>query len=200
MKKILYSIVSIFALSLVAHAGPYTTILNGIGLNQSNLCNAVVGATGTNSSGLPTNNVTIGLLPGSSTNVYNLNIIGQPGFANVGNYTSQAANTNQYPSIWFSPQAGYPGTLYGPFNNTTFFILDSGTNVSVQIYKLAASLDGVYWQSNAITAAVTTGTPWSTNFASGGWSYYALQSAANTNAPTTSPITNLFEVSGKPGL
>lgn len=197
MKKLLYSLISAFALT-IAHAGPYTTILNGIGLNQSNLCNAVVGATGTNSSGFPTNNVTVGLLPGAQTNTFNLNILGVPGFVNVGNYSTQV-NTNNYPSIWFSPQASYPNTLYGPFNNTTINIFDNGTNVSVQTYKLAQSLDGVYWVSNAITAAVTTGTPWTTNFASGGVVYYALQSEASTNAAAV-VVTNIFEVSGKPGL
>ena len=228
IEKFCRSLTTLFKLSLTlvilalllfassAKAGNYVTLINGNLYTNNN----VALYSGTNSAGTITNNYQLGIVPASSNVLFNLSSV-------AGSLPLAIALTNSYPPVLpaevFFPNGGvngssggYPNTLYGAYNNTLIGIYYSMTATNIGItsvaFIFAGSIDGVLWQTNALTMVTTV--PASTiaapqlsptnmitySFTSAAWPMYALQQI-NNSTNTVSAITNIvIEVTGKPGI
>jgi len=215
-------IFALFALS--AQAFNYTTLING---NLYTNVNAALYST-TNSSGTITNNFQLGTVPASSNVVFYLSSsAGALPPITTTNALGSAGGTNNWPPVLpaqpFYPGGGvngsgvggYPNTLYGPYNNLlvaiTYQSVFTNNVAGVATFIFAGSIDGVLWQTNLFSLALTTpvysgaGTGLApTNgieyvaFASAAWPIIALQQINNAG---TNAITNIVvEVTGKPGI
>ena len=193
MKKISLVIAASLLAVLTSAAGNYIGLITP----STNLTFSVGAGVNTNTAGALTNNQFSGVVANATTNYYTLS-------TGIG---TQSA-TNVWPSAGFT-LIGYPNTLYGPFNNTEFYIngglLASNASSTAIVVRFAGSIDGANWYSNYFAlpytipaTAVTTIGPWVTNTATGGMPFMCIQQVENPGANVLSNLT--VEVVGKPGL
>lgn len=196
LTKTACAVVAVCAVSLAAQAGPsYITLIAG---NQyTNPTVLMAGVTNQ-----------IGVTKGNTTNQFNTSLGSASASASSYLVSGSQINTNQWPLAAVSANAGFPQTLYGPFNNLAlynqFTIMATNANGTQTVpFRFAASVDG----SNAATswfvwqcsiAANQTSFVGITNIQTGGYPFIILQSVDNTNA--TAVTNNLLEAAGKPDL
>lgn len=200
MKKLTTIILATVAFVASAFAG--TTPYPGVVWNQSGTnFNVAVGPTGTNSSGVYTNNALTGVVLGATTNFFNLS-----GSAQLP-ATSQP-NTNLWPSASWSLLTTYPNTYAAASANLQFYFqlpltATNATSTAV-VLRFAGSVDGSLWVSNyfnyTYTIPVNTLNAGGvlTNINTGALPFIALQAIEN---PGVAAITNaVVEASQKPTL
>ncbi|MDE2099878.1 MAG: hypothetical protein KGL39_21675 [Patescibacteria group bacterium] len=157
--------------------------------------------TGTNSSGVITNNFQLGTVPGSSNIMWQLSASqGSQPFNGTNGFLPSAGIT----------AIGYPGTLYGPFNNlsitTQAALVATNASSTTITFRFAGSNDGNLWLTNYFVQSyvipINSTTPVIpvaiTNITLGGLPYFALQEIDN---PGASAVTNIvIQATGKTGL
>jgi hypothetical protein len=155
---------------------------------------------GTNGSGAVTNNFQVGVVPGASNVLWYLSgsIGAQPG-----------GGTNGFlPSAGFAPQGNYPGTLYGPWDNTSIIMsgaltATNATSTTITA-RFAGSIDGAIWYTNYYVQtyiipvnALTPVIPVAYSNVVTHLPYFALQQIDN---PGVAAFTNIvIQASGKSG-
>ena len=195
--------IGLAAVALLALFTPSTSKASFVLLDGTTITNNNVAYnSGTNSSGVVTNNFQNGTVPGASNVLYALNITSgsQPGLG-----------TNGFlPSLVLNTAGGYPGSLTAPGKNVAIevsgaLMATNATSTAV-VFQFALTDAGKVWTTNFITAAFTvpvtfttpTGGCWITNLDIGAHQYVALQ---QINNPGVAALTNIVvRIGTKPGL
>lgn len=187
IKKIIL-LIALFVTAHVAEAATYVSLIDGRLYTNNTVA---VGAT------YPTNTLQLGVVLGAATNSHNMGVT-----------TGVQVNTNQWPSLGFSPQGGFPNTLQGPYAQVQIGVYGelpatNATSTSITI-RWAGSIDGTLWQSNYLQTVyvIPVNTKlqglYLTNTQTGPLPYMCVQQIEN---PGVAFLTNLvIQVSGKPGL
>lgn len=195
IKKAVVAGAAAVGLCAACHAG--NTAYPGLLWSVSTNYNVTVGASGTNSSGVITNNASTGVVLGASTNFFNLS-----------STSGNQPNTNLWPSVGWTMLTSYPNTYAPPANNLTLYTAGALTATNATstaiTFRYAGSVDGSLWVSNyfvqTYTVAINSFTPGPilTNTTTGALPFVALQEIDN---PGVAAFTNaLLEASAKPGL
>lgn len=195
--KILIGVAAVM-LAMMTSTIASTVLLNGNTVTNWN----VAYNSGTNTSGVVTNNYQNGQVPGASNVFYALNV-------SLG--AQPLKGTNGYlPAFVLNSGGGYPGALNGPSRMVAVEVGGSlmATNASstAVVFQIATSVSGINWVTNYTTIAYTVpvnsfapaGNCIITNIDMGGMEYIALQ---QINNPGVSALTNIIvDINCNPGL
>jgi hypothetical protein len=189
-------------------AGNFTYLMNGTYTTNAN----AAWNSGTNSSGVNTNNFYIGTTLALSNSFYYLSAYN--GSTPAYNTNFSASGTNSWPPLLpaevVNIQGNYPNTLYGPSRiNLWGFqpaLMTTNVGISSVTAVFAGSIDGLLWQANIFSIVATipvnslfnTNGLATTNYDSGAWPIIALYEINNTNGVN---LTNMVVLeNSKPGL
>ena len=198
--KILIGVAAVM-LAMVICSSASSILLNGNTVTNANAKYTAL-TSGTNSSGVVTNNFQVGQVPGASNVLWQLNT----------SYGAQPyLGTNGYlPAFVLDSGGGYPGSLSGPSRMVSIEIsgnlMATNATSTAVVFRFAASDSGIVWYTNwyvttyTIPVNATTDARGCilTNIDFGANEYIALQAIEN---PGVAAMTNIvIDINCNPGL
>ena len=192
-------------LAMVITSSASSILLNGNSVTNANAKYTAL-PSGTNSSGVITNNFQNGVVPGASNVFYQLS-------TTFGDQPYKGTN-GYLPAFVIDVGGGYPGSLSGPSRNVSIeiggLLMATNATSTAVVFQFAASDSGINWYSNYYSMTYTIPASGAvallgmqsgcllTNIDFGGHEYLALQQISNPGVAAMSNI--VIDINCNPGL